>query len=291
MKPSVFSGVATALYTPFTPSDKEIDYDALDRLIDRQIDAGISAIVVLGTTGESVTLNEEERNEIISHTLNRVHKRIPVIVGTGGNCTDTVILRSKKAENLGANALLVVTPYYNKCNDSGLIKHYTAIAQACNLPIIVYNVPSRTAFNVKPELYAELAKIDNICGIKEANCSKEQLQSVSEYVGDLLPLYCGDDKKFLESLEVGAKGIISVTSNIIPDKIIDNYLDFQYFYKFSDNLDEINNALFSDVNPIPLKYAVRLLYGEGYGLRLPLTETDYITQKQIETALINIGAL
>jgi 4-hydroxy-tetrahydrodipicolinate synthase len=107
----------------------------------------------------------------------------------------------------------------------------------------------------------------------------------------LLPLYCGDDKKFLESLEVGAKGIISVTSNIIPDKIIDNYLDFQYFYKFSDNLDEINNALFSDVNPIPLKYAVRLLYGEGYGLRLPLTETDYITQKQIETALINIGAL
>ena len=170
MKKTIFEGVATALYTPFNPINKSVDYGAFSRLINRQLSANVNALVVLGTTGEAATITEEERREIIKFCVKEVNGRIPLIVGSGSNCTATAVKFSREAEESGADGLLVVTPYYNKCNDDGLYAHYSAVAKSTSLPIIVYNVPTRTGFNVKPIVYRKLAEIDNVVAIKEANC-------------------------------------------------------------------------------------------------------------------------
>ena len=271
MKKTIFEGVATALYTPFNPINKSVDYGAFSRLINRQLSANVNALVVLGTTGEAATITEEERREIIKFCVKEVNGRIPLIVGSGSNCTATAVKFSREAEESGADGLLVVTPYYNKCNDDGLYAHYSAVAKSTSLPIIVYNVPTRTGFNVKPIVYRKLAEIDNVVAIKEANCCDEQLNGVLDNVKDILAVYCGSDDKLIDVLRRGGKGTISVASNIIPSKIADyisgfeNYCEIRFY-------NEIVNILQSDVNPIPLKYMVKLLYNEGYGLRLPLTE-------------------
>ena len=271
MKKTIFEGVATALYTPFDPTDKSVDYGAFSRLINRQLSAKVNALVVLGTTGESATVTNEERREIIEFCAKEVNGRIPLIVGTGSNCTTTAVKYSQEAEDLGADGLLVVTPYYNKCNDEGLYEHYSVIAKSTSLPIIVYNVPTRTGFNVKPVVYGKLAEIDNVVAIKEANCSNEQLCGVFDNVKDTLAVYCGSDDKLIDVLRRGGKGMISVASNIIPSKMVDYIGDFENYFK-TEFYKEIVNILQSDVNPIPLKYMVKLLFNEGYGLRLPLTE-------------------
>ena len=271
MKKTIFEGVATALYTPFNPINKSVDYGAFSRLINRQLSANVNALVVLGTTGEAATITEEERREIIKFCVKEVNGRIPLIVGSGSNCTATAVKFSREAEESGADGLLVVTPYYNKCNDDGLYAHYSAVAKSTSLPIIVYNVPTRTGFNVKPIVYRKLAEIDNVVAIKEANCSSEQLNGVFDNVKDILAVYCGSDDKLIDVLRRGGKGTISVASNIIPSKIIDYIGDFENYFK-TEFYKEIVNILQSDVNPIPLKYMVKLLYNEGYGLRLPLTE-------------------
>lgn len=271
MKKTIFEGVATALYTPFDPTDKSVDYGAFSRLINRQLSAKVNALVVLGTTGEVATITEEERREIIKFCVKEVNGRIPLIVGSGSNCTATAVKFSREAEESGADGLLVVTPYYNKCNDDGLYAHYSAVAKSTSLPIIVYNVPTRTGFNVKPIVYRKLAEIDNVVAIKEANCSNEQLRGVFDNVKDTLAVYCGSDDKLIDVLRRGGKGTISVASNIIPSKIVDYIGDFENYFK-TEFYKEIVNILQSDVNPIPLKYMVKLLYNEGYGLRLPLTE-------------------
>lgn len=271
MKKTIFEGVATALYTPFDPTDKSVDYGAFSRLINRQLSAKVNALVVLGTTGESATVTDEERREIIEFCAKEVNGRIPLIVGTGSNCTTTAVKYSQEAEDSGADGLLVVTPYYNKCNDEGLYEHYSVIAKSTSLPIIVYNVPTRTGFNVKPVVYGKLAEIDNVVAIKEANCCDEQLNGVLDNVKDILAVYCGSDDKLIDVLRRGGKGTISVASNIIPSKIVDYICDFENYFK-TEFYKEIVNILQSDVNPIPLKYMVKLLYNEGYGLRLPLTE-------------------
>ncbi len=271
MKKTIFEGVATALYTPFNPINKSVDYGAFSRLINRQLSANVNALVVLGTTGEAATITEEERREIIKFCVKEVNGRIPLIVGSGSNCTATAVKFSREAEESGADGLLVVTPYYNKCNDDGLYAHYSAVAKSTSLPIIVYNVPSRTGFNVKPVVYGKLAKIDNVVAIKEANCSNEQLCGAFDNVKDTLAVYCGSDDKLIDVLRRGGKGTISVASNIIPSKIVDNIINFENYYEI-EFYNEIVNVLQSDVNPIPLKYMVKLLYNEGYGLRLPLTE-------------------
>lgn len=271
MKKTIFEGVATALYTPFDPTDKSVDYGAFSRLINRQLSAKVNALVVLGTTGESATITEEERREIIKFCVKEVNGRIPLIVGSGSNCTATAVKFSREAEESGADGLLVVTPYYNKCNDDGLYAHYSAVAKSTSLPIIVYNVPTRTGFNVKPIVYRKLAEIDNVVAIKEANCCDEQLNGVLDNVKDILAVYCGSDDKLIDVLRRGSKGTISVASNIIPSKIVDYIGDFENYFK-TEFYKEIVNILQSDVNPIPLKYMVKLLYNEGYGLRLPLTE-------------------
>lgn len=271
MKKTIFEGVATALYTPFDPTDKSVDYGAFSRLINRQLSANVNALVVLGTTGESATVTNEERREIIKFCAKEVNGRIPLIVGTGSNCTTTAVKYSQEAEDSGADGLLVVTPYYNKCNDDGLYAHYSAVAKSTSLPIIVYNVPTRTGFNVKPIVYRKLAEIDNVVAIKEANCCDEQLNGVLDNVKDILAVYCGSDDKLIDVLRRGGKGTISVASNIIPSKIVDYIINFENYCEI-EFYNEIVNVLQSDVNPIPLKYMVKLLYNEGYGLRLPLTE-------------------
>lgn len=271
MKKTIFEGVATALYTPFNPINKSVDYGAFSRLINRQLSANVNALVVLGTTGEAATITEEERREIIKFCVKEVNGRIPLIVGSGSNCTATAVKFSREAEESGADGLLVVTPYYNKCNDDGLYAHYSAVAKSTSLPIIVYNVPTRTGFNVKPIVYRKLAEIDNVVAIKEANCCDEQLNGVLDNVKDILAVYCGSDDKLIDVLRRGGKGTISVASNIIPSKIVDYIGDFENYFK-TEFYKEIVNILQSDVNPIPLKYMVKLLYNEGYGLRLPLTE-------------------
>lgn len=271
MKKTIFEGVATALYTPFNPINKSVDYGAFSRLINRQLSANVNALVVLGTTGEAATITEEERREIIKFCVKEVNGRIPLIVGSGSNCTATAVKFSREAEESGADGLLVVTPYYNKCNDDGLYAHYSAVAKSTSLPIIVYNVPTRTGFNVKPVVYGKLAEIDNVVAIKEANCCDEQLNGVLDNVKDILAVYCGSDDKLIDVLRRGGKGTISVASNIIPSKIVDYISDFENYFK-TEFYKEIVNILQSDVNPIPLKYMVKLLYNEGYGLRLPLTE-------------------
>lgn len=271
MKKTIFEGVATALYTPFNPINKSVDYGAFSRLINRQLSANVNALVVLGTTGEAATITEEERREIIKFCVKEVNGRIPLIVGSGSNCTATAVKFSREAEESGADGLLVVTPYYNKCNDDGLYAHYSAVAKSTSLPIIVYNVPTRTGFNMKPIVYRKLAEIDNVVAIKEANCCDEQLNGVLDNVKDTLAVYCGSDDKLIDVLRRGGKGTISVASNIIPSKIVDYIGDFENYFK-TEFYKEIVNILQSDVNPIPLKYMVKLLYNEGYGLRLPLTE-------------------
>lgn len=271
MKKTIFEGVATALYTPFDPTDKSVDYGAFSRLINRQLSAKVNALVVLGTTGESATVTDEERREIIKFCVKEVNGRIPLIVGSGSNCTATAVKFSREAEESGADGLLVVTPYYNKCNDDGLYEHYSVIAKSTSLPIIVYNVPTRTGFNVKPVVYGKLAEIDNVVAIKEANCSNEQLCAAFDNVKDTLAVYCGSDDKLIDVLRRGGKGTISVASNIIPSKIVDYIINFENYCEI-EFYNEIVNVLQSDVNPIPLKYMVKLLYNEGYGLRLPLTE-------------------
>lgn len=271
MKKTIFEGVATALYTPFNPINKSVDYGAFSRLINRQLSANVNALVVLGTTGEAATITEEERREIIKFCVKEVNGRIPLIVGSGSNCTAAAVKFSREAEESGADGLLVVTPYYNKCNDDGLYAHYSAVAKSTSLPIIVYNVPTRTGFNVKPIVYRKLAEIDNVVAIKEANCCDEQLNGVLDNVKDILAVYCGSDDKLIDVLRHGGKGTISVASNIIPSKIVDYIGDFENYCEIGF-YNEIVNVLQSDVNPIPLKYMVKLLYNEGYGLRLPLTE-------------------
>lgn len=271
MKKTIFEGVATALYTPFDPTDKSVNYGAFSRLINRQLSANVNALVVLGTTGEAATITEEERREIIKFCVKEVNGRIPLIVGSGSNCTATAVKFSREAEESGADGLLVVTPYYNKCNDDGLYAHYSAVAKSTSLPIIVYNVPTRTGFNVKPIVYRKLAEIDNVVAIKEANCCDEQLNGVLDNVKDILAVYCGSDDKLIDVLRRGGKGTISVASNIIPSKIVDYISGFENYCEIGF-YNEIVNVLQSDVNPIPLKYMVKLLYNEGYGLRLPLTE-------------------
>lgn len=271
MKKTIFEGVATALYTPFNPINKSVDYGAFSRLINRQLSANVNALVVLGTTGEAATITEEERREIIKFCVKEVNGRIPLIVGSGSNCTATAVKFSREAEESGADGLLVVTPYYNKCNDDGLYAHYSAVAKSTSLPIIVYNVPTRTGFNVKPIVYRKLAEIDNVVAIKEANCCDEQLNGVLDNVKDILAVYCGSDDKLIDVLRRGGKGTISVASNIITSKIVDYISGFENYCEIGF-YNEIVNILQSDVNPIPLKYMVKLLYNEGYGLRLPLTE-------------------
>lgn len=273
MKKTLFTGAATALITPF--KDGKIDYDAFEAIIEAQIAGGIDALVVCGTTGEGSTLDDEEHKEVTTFCIKKVNHRVPVIAGTGSNDTAYAIELSKYAKDEGADGLLLVTPYYNKTSQNGLIHHFNAIADAVKMPCLLYNVPSRTGVNIQPETYFELSKNEHIVGFKEASGNISAMAKTMSLVGDSLDMYSGDDDQIVPILSLGGKGVISVLSNVAP-KDAHNICQLFFDGKIKESRElqfkylSLINALFCDVNPIPVKAAMAKL---GYCLedmRLPL---------------------
>lgn len=275
MKELIFKGCGTAIVTPFTADG--VNFEEFGKLIENQIENKIDAIIVCGTTGESATMTEQERKETIKYAIEKVAKRTKVVVGTGSNNTKSAIEMSKFAEEAGADALLVVTPYYNKTTQKGLIMHYKAIAEAVKLPIIMYSVPSRTGVNIAPETCKELSKIENIVAIKEASGNISQVAKIASLCGDNLAIYSGNDDQIIPVLSLGGKGVISVLSNVMPKYTHD--MCYKYFegnvseaLKMQLDVIDLCDALFSEVNPIPAKYALNLM-GYNFGKpRMPLIE-------------------
>ena len=275
MKKIIFEGCGTAIATPF--KEDVVNFEEFKRLLEDQIKNEIDAIIVCGTTGEAATMSIEERKETIKFAIDVVAKRTKVIVGTGSNNTKDAISMSKYAESVGADGVLVVTPYYNKTTQKGLIAHYTAIASSVNLPIIMYNVPSRTGVNILPETCLELSKIENIVAIKEASGNLSQVAKIASLCGDNLIIYSGNDDQILPVLSLGGKGVISVLSNVMPKythDMVKKYLDGNVYEatRMQLNVIDLIDMLFAEVNPIPVKYALNLM-GYDFGMpRLPLIE-------------------
>ena len=295
MKQPVFTGAGVAIITPMFP-DGTVNFDELGRLIDDQIAHGTDAIIICGTTGESATLTHAEHAECIRNAVERTAKRVPVVAGTGSNDTAYAITLSQHAEAVGADALLLVTPYYNKASQRGLIRHFTAIANAVHLPCILYNVPSRTGCNLLPATLAELAKIPNINGVKEASGSLAQASEIAALCGDELNLYSGEDGLILPILALGGKGVISVLSNVAPQYTHDLCAawfagDVARCRKMQLDALPLVHALFADVNPIPVKWAMNRLGWAAGPLRLPMCDPDEGVQRQLETAMRDFGIL
>ena len=277
MKNTVFQGIATALVTPMTATG--VDYNALARLIDFQLEEGIHALVAVGTTGESATLTPEERKEVIRFTVNRVNGRVPVIAGTGTNNTAHVLDFTKAACDDGADAALVVTPYYNKATQSGLLAHFTAVADASEKPVILYNVPSRTGCNLLPDTVAKLSQHEKIVAIKEASGDMSQVVEIFAKCGDKLDIYSGEDALIVPMMSMGGAGCISVLSNVVPGltaKMANLALagDFAGAAALQCKLLPLVRCLFSQVNPIPVKAAISAMgFGQEH-IRLPLTPME-----------------
>ena len=274
MKKTIFTGAGVAIVTPMNP-DESINFDRLGQIIDNQIENGTDAIVICGTTGESATMTDQEHVDCIEYAVKRVNGRVPVIAGAGSNHTSYAVWMSKEAKRVGADALLHVTPYYNKTSQTGLIRHFNAVADATDLPIILYNVPSRTGVNITPATYRELAKHPNIVAAKEASGNISQIAQIAQVCGDELDLYSGNDDQIVPLLSLGAKGVISVLSNIMPRETHDICRLF-FEGKIAESralqlkLLPLINALFSDVNPIPVKEAMNMMGWECGECRLPL---------------------
>lgn len=285
----IFQGCGTALITPF--SKDGVDFDAYSKHLDFQLENGIDAAIVLGTTGEPSTMTAEEKTAVIRLAISELKGKIPVIVGAGSNSTAAAVENAKQAEELGADAILVVTPYYNKCTQGGLIAHYGAVADAVSIPIIAYNVPARTGVNLLPATFAKLAKIySNIVAIKEASGNIDQIQEVIRLTDGIADVYSGDDSLTVAICAMGGKGIISVASNIIPKYMADMCDSF-----FAGDLKTARamqlkilpfiKALFSEVNPIPVKYASKLRGLSSGIVRLPLTEIAEDNAKTLKALL------
>ena len=294
MKKVVFTGAGTAIITPFR--NNKIDFDAYKRILDKQIEEKVGAIVVCGTTGESATLNDTEHKQMIDFTLEYVNGRLPVVAGTGSNDTAYAIQLSKHACDAGVDALLCVTPYYNKTTQKGLVRHYYAIADAVDKPIIVYNVPSRTGVNVLPETCFELSKHPNINAIKDAANNTTQILRTIALCGDELNVYSGDDDQITSHLALGAKGVISVLSNILPgetQRICTSFFegDLKESLRLQIKYLDLVGALFSEVNPIPIKKAMSLA---GYctdEVRLPLTDMEEANEKKLTAIMKKLGVI
>ena len=292
MKKRVFEGAATALVTPLT--DNGIDYEAFGKLIDWQIEKGIGALVICGTTGEASTLNDEEHIGAIAYAAKRINKRVPLIAGTGSNDTPHAIKLAVLAEKAGADALLVVTPYYNKTSQRGLIRYYTDIADSVSIPIILYNVPSRTGVNIEPATFAALADHPNIVAIKEANGNLSKIVETMSLVKGKLDLYSGNDDQIVPLLALGGCGVISVLSNLLPTETQELCMSFlrgdveksaQMQYQYL----KLINALFSDVNPIPVKAAMAAMgFCENY-LRAPLLPMEESAEEKLLDAMRDQG--
>lgn len=282
MKKTIFEGVATALITPFDENGK-IDYEKFAQLVEFQISEGINALVVCGTTGEASTLTDDEHKDAIEFVVKQTNGRVPVIAGTGSNDTDYAIWLTKHACEVGADAVLIVTPYYNKATQKGLVKMYTAIADASTKPVIIYNVPSRTGVNIEPKTYLALADHPNIVAIKEANGNISKIAETIALVGDKLDVYSGNDDQIVPILALGGKGVISVLSNPLPRKtveICDKFFkgDVKGSAQLQLELLPLINALFSEVNPIPAKCAMAHMGYTENVLRSPLYPMESDTE-------------
>ncbi len=276
MKKTIFTGSGVAIITPMH-ADGSVNYDVLGELIEFQIQNGTDAIIACGTTGESATLNHEEHCKVLEYTVEKVNRRVPVIAGTGSNDTAYAIELSRHAEKIGADALLVVSPYYNKTSQAGLVKHYTMLADSVNLPIILYNVPSRTGCNFKPETYLELSKHPNIVAVKEANGDISSVAKTAALCGENLHIYSGNDDQTIPIMSLGGKGVISVFANICPKEM--HEICAEYLAGNTDRARELSlqylelmNVLFCDVNPIPVKEAVNQLGYAAGPCRMPLVD-------------------
>ena len=293
MKKTIFTGAGVAIATPMN-ADGSINFDELGRLIELNIENGTDAIIICGTTGESACMTDQEHIDCIRYAVEKVDHRIPVIAGTGSNHTEYAVNLSKEAEKLGADALLCVTPYYNKASQQGLIRHFTAIAEAVTLPIILYNVPSRTGCNILPETAAELAKIENIAAIKEASGNISQIAKLRQLVGDTLDIYSGNDDQIVPIMSLGGKGVISVLSNVVP-KETHEIAALCLENKWSEALEmamkylPLANVLFCDVNPIPVKEALNIMGFRAGECRLPLCETSEANKAKIRAELDKLG--
>ena len=293
MKKTIFQGMATAMVTPMD-AQGAIDYEAMGRFIDWQIDSGINALVVMGTTGENATIEPEDQTQVIRFAVERTAGRIPVIAGTGTNNTEHVLRNTREACRAGADAVLVVTPYYNKATQNGLIKHFYTVADASTVPVIVYNVPGRTGVNIQPKTLAALAEHPNIVGIKEASGNMAQMVEMAALCGDKVDIYSGEDALTVPMMSMGAKGTISVLSNVVPAQSVamtDACLagDYRTAGAWQCRLLPLVNALFSEVNPIPAKAATAALgFGEDV-LRLPLTPMEEGTRAKLFEEMRKLG--
>ncbi len=291
---AIFTGAGVAIVTPFN-EDESINYDRLDELIDFHCKSGTDSIIICGTTGESATMTEEEHLECVKFTIERVKGRIPVIAGTGSNSTKTAVDMSKEASEYGADGLLVVTPYYNKATQAGLIAHYTAVAKAAKAPIIMYSVASRTGCNIEPATVAALFRdVDNIVGVKEASGNISQVAKIMALTDGNIDLYSGNDDQIVPILSLGGKGVISVLSNVAPKETHDICAKFfEGDAKGSAKLQlraiPLVDQLFSEVNPIPVKKAMKLMGMDCGGLRMPLTELTKEHEETLAAAMKEFG--
>ena len=295
MKPTIFTGAAVALVTPFH-ADGSVNYEEFRRLIDYQIEHGTDALVIAGTTGESSTLSEEEHSKVIRFAVEVTAHRVPVIAGTGSNSTQTAIMLSQDAERDGADALLLVTPYYNKTTQRGLYQHYKMIAESTKLPIILYNVPSRTGLSIDVETAAKLAEIDNIVAMKDAVGNITYTANLIERCGDKLTVYSGNDDQIVPMMSLGAKGVISVLSNIAPQETHDMTAaalagDYKTAAAMQLKYLRLIHALFSETNPIPVKEAVNQLGFAAGPCRMPLYEMAENTKAALIAEMKNQGLL
>lgn len=291
---AIFTGAGVAIITPFH-EDGSINYDQLKKLVDYHCENGTDSIVICGTTGESATMTEEEHLECIKRTIDFTAGRIPVIAGTGSNCTATAVELSREAAKAGADGLLVVTPYYNKATQKGLIEHYKAIAREADAPIIMYSVASRTGCNIEPATVAALVKeVDNIVGVKEASGNISQVAKIMQLTQGDIDLYSGNDDQIVPILALGGKGVISVLSNVAPretHEICEKFFagDIAGSRELQLKAIPLINALFSEVNPIPVKKAVSLMGMEAGGLRMPLTEMEEANAQKLAQAMRAFG--
>lgn len=295
MKKIIFKGCGTAIVTPFI-DEEHVNFDEFRKMLEFQISEGIDSIIVCGTTGESSTMSLEERKQTIKFAIDVVNKRVPVIAGTGANCTKSAIEMTKYAESVGADGALIVTPYYNKTTQAGLIEHYKKIASSTLLPIILYNVPGRTGVNILPETCKELSKVENIVAIKEASGNISQVAEIADLCGKDLAIYSGNDDQIVPILSLGGLGVISVLSNIVPKETHEIVYEFMN-NNISKSLElqlkylKLIKALFCEVNPIPVKAGLNMI-GFNAGIpRLPLVEMSENGKNKLNTQLLNLGLI
>lgn len=294
---SIFEGVATALITPFCP-DGSVNYAKLEELINKQIEDGVDGFVICGTTGESATLTEKEHMEVIRESVKFVNGRVPVIAGTGSNCTQTAIEMSKEAEGYGADGLLLVSPYYNKATAEGMYEHFADTSNAVKIPVVLYNIPGRTGVNIEPETVYRLAKdVKNIVAVKEASGNISNIAKIAALTADLdFDIYSGNDDQVVALCAMGGKGVISVVSHIVPKEMHNLVMSFRNgdskkALDIQNKYLSLINTLFIDVNPIPVKEAMNLLGYEAGGFRKPLTPMSDAHREILRKELMNAGLL